>query len=216
MGSGVYLIRNTVNQKVYVGSAASIKTRWSRHIKQLSTGTHDNLKLQHAWDKYGAAAFEFEVVVHCPKYNLFQFEQATMDAFDAVDSGYNIARIAGSSMSGRKHTEATKRLMSEARKGKKQSPEWVEKRVARLRGRVIPQVQRDLISVALKGKPATKGTAANLRKMAAEFTPEYVKWLGKRGAASRWGNQFLEPKPDTCFYKKTLSTPLIECAATAA
>jgi group I intron endonuclease len=216
MDCGVYLIRNTVNQKVYVGSASSIKTRWARHIKQLTRGMHDNPKLQNAWDKHGAEAFKFEVVVYCPRYSLFPLEQATIDALDAVNSGYNIAKVAGSSMSGRTHSEATKRLMSEERRGKKQPKEWVDKRAARLRGHSMPQAQKDRISAALKNRPASEGTAANLRRMAANFTPEYISWLGRKGAASRWGRRFIDPKPVQCFYKEQLPTPSNERAALAA
>ena len=216
MGCGVYLIRNVVNQKVYVGSAVSIQTRWGRHIKLLNSGRHCNPKLQNAWNKYGAEAFEFEVVVCCPKHSLFSFEQATMDALNAVNSGYNIAKVAGSSMSGRTHSEATKTLMSKVRKGKKQSAEWVTKRTMGLKGRTMSQFQKDKISATLKGRPASRGTAANLRKIAAGLTPEYIRWLGKRGAASRWGKGFLEPRPEQRFCKERLSTSSSEHAALAA
>jgi group I intron endonuclease len=177
-----------------VGSASSIKTRWGRHVKQLNTGTHDNPKLQHAWDKYGAKAFEFEVVVHCPKYSLFQLEQATIDALDAVNSGYNIAKVAGSSMAGRNHSEATKWLMSKNRKGKKKSVEWVEGR---------------------KTRKLSDNELRALRDISSRRTPEYISWQGRKGMAKRLGREFNEPKPAQCFHEKLLSTPLIEQAASA-
>jgi group I intron endonuclease len=80
-------------------------------------------------------------------------------------------------------------------KGRKQSPEWVAKRTAKLRGRTLPESQKQQISKTLKGKPASEGTAKNLRKMAAERTPEYTAWLGRKGAAKRWGRPFTEPAP---------------------
>ena len=198
---GVYLIRNTVNGKVYVGSARSFKARWYRHLKMLREGIHDNLKLQRAWKKYGELAFAFETVTYCSEADLFWHEQLAINAFDAVSKGYNIALIAGSSMTGRKHSQSTKDLMSIARKGKKQSAEWVSKRTSGLKGRPIPIKHRKKISDALTGRPASEGTACNLRKVASLRTPEYIAWLGRKGAASRWGSMFTEPKPNKCFYE---------------
>jgi len=209
---GVYLIRNTVNGKVYVGSAQSIKARWYRHLKMLREGTHDNQKLQRAWDKYGESAFEFEVIAYGLGLDLFWQEQLAINAFDAVRAGYNIAPVAGSSMAGRKHSQATKELMSSVRKGKKQSADWVSKRTSGFKNRPIPLKQRQQISETLSGRPATEGTARNLRKMAANRTPEYIAWLGRKGAASRWGFDFNEPKPHQCFYEETLLNSSIEAA----
>lgn len=182
-------------------------------MKMLRLGTHDNSKLQRAWNKYGESAFEFEVVAYCPKFELFRQEQMVINAFDAVHQGYNIAKVAGASMSGRKHSSETKARMSAVRKGKRQSAEWVEKRTQGFRGRPIPENQRKQISQTLSGRPATEGTARNLRKMSALRTPEYIAWLGRKGAASRWGSDFTEPKPDKCFYEEQLSNPCNDTAA---
>jgi group I intron endonuclease len=60
---GVYLITNTTNGKVYVGQARNINTRWNHHRHLLDKGTHNNPYLQRAWNKLGAGAFQFTVVV---------------------------------------------------------------------------------------------------------------------------------------------------------
>ena len=39
---GVYGIRNTITDRMYVGSSIDIHTRWSRHKRQLRQGTHKN------------------------------------------------------------------------------------------------------------------------------------------------------------------------------
>lgn len=54
MKSGVYLIRNTVSGREYVGSSADIDKRWSGHKSDLRRGVHANRYLQNAWNKYGA------------------------------------------------------------------------------------------------------------------------------------------------------------------
>lgn len=43
---GVYIIRNKINGKVYVGSTINkIKRRWQDHLKRLKRGTHANTHL---------------------------------------------------------------------------------------------------------------------------------------------------------------------------
>jgi len=59
--AGVYQIRNTINQKVFVTSTANLKTINGRKIS-LETGTHMNKKLQAEVNEYGIDAFTFEVL----------------------------------------------------------------------------------------------------------------------------------------------------------
>ena len=35
--SGIYQIRNIINNKIYIGSSANIKKRWSEHKRDLKT-----------------------------------------------------------------------------------------------------------------------------------------------------------------------------------
>lgn len=61
-GAGIYLIRNTKTQTVYVGSAVNVVKRWQAHRRSLAQKKHHSIILQRAWDKYGAAAFVFEII----------------------------------------------------------------------------------------------------------------------------------------------------------
>ena len=58
---GVYLIRNTKNQKVLVVSTPNLKTINGRKM-QLRDGTHQNRQLQEELRHYGPEAFVFEVL----------------------------------------------------------------------------------------------------------------------------------------------------------
>lgn len=60
--SGIYTITHTASGKAYVGSARSIQRRWKRHITDLNCERHHSVKLQRAWAKYGADAFQFLIV----------------------------------------------------------------------------------------------------------------------------------------------------------
>lgn len=60
--SGVYQIRNLVNDKLYVGSAKEFKNRYKTHLNSLAKGTHYNKHLQASFNKYGTDAFVFEIL----------------------------------------------------------------------------------------------------------------------------------------------------------
>ena len=62
MNSGIYIIKNTINGKFYIGSAVNIKTRWSQHRHQLKHNKHGNRYLQRSWNKHGTENFVFEVL----------------------------------------------------------------------------------------------------------------------------------------------------------
>jgi group I intron endonuclease len=117
MNSGVYIIKNNVTGKVYVGSSQNLSERWYKHRQLLRRGCHTSIKLQRSWNKYGEFAFSFEVMLYCAPEDCLRNEQTLLDAFDAVDSGYNIAKEAGAPMRGRKHTEETKKQMSNKKVG---------------------------------------------------------------------------------------------------
>ena len=98
--SGIYLIKNNINNKVYVGSAANITTRWNSHKSALNSQKHKNIHLQRAWNKYGATNFCFSVIELCDKKELIIKEQTQINKLKSANSlyGYNIAPIAMSSL----------------------------------------------------------------------------------------------------------------------
>lgn len=59
---GVYQIRNTVNNRVFVGSAANLEGKFNSHKFQLNFGSHRNSELQREWKEFGPEQFVFEVL----------------------------------------------------------------------------------------------------------------------------------------------------------
>ena len=59
--AGVYQIKNTKNQKVFVTSTPNLKTMNGKPM-MLRGGVHKNKKLQEEWNKFGEEAFVFEVL----------------------------------------------------------------------------------------------------------------------------------------------------------
>ena len=90
---GVYKIINLVNGKIYVGSSKDIKNRWTQHIKALNEGTHGNIHLQNAWNKYHEENFKFKIIEECSPEIQFEREQFYLNELNPFDhNGYNIVR----------------------------------------------------------------------------------------------------------------------------
>jgi group I intron endonuclease len=161
MGMGIYKIINVVNNKFYVGSAVNFSRRKTRHFSELRTQTHNNSKLQNAWNKYGEASFIFVVVeeVH-NKLLLLEAENRWLKDHVGKEYCYNlgvdaIAPMLGISGEasptwGRKRTP--EELAAQSWKGKKHSEESKQKIRGALKGHHISTSTRAKISATLSGE----------------------------------------------------------------
>ena len=59
---GVFLIRNTVTDKVFLGSSLNLPGIINRHKFALTNGNHPNKQLQSDWNQLGSNKFAFEIV----------------------------------------------------------------------------------------------------------------------------------------------------------
>jgi hypothetical protein len=59
---GVFQIRNTVNEKTFIGSSVNMDAIWNRNRMELNFGGHRNEALQADWKKFGEEAFRFEIL----------------------------------------------------------------------------------------------------------------------------------------------------------
>ena len=59
---GVFLIRNTVNDKVFVVVGLDLLGIINSHKFQLAAGVHRNRRLQSDWNALGGANFTFEIL----------------------------------------------------------------------------------------------------------------------------------------------------------
>lgn len=162
--SGVYVIRNVVNGKVYVGSSIDVQKRYREHFGALRRGDHRCEGLQRAWQKYSSDVFIFEVAEFCDVEDLIVREQLWIDNLKAADSrfGYNSRAVAESNY-GTHRSEETKRKIGDAHRGK-----------------LVKQQQRDLVSaynkernlhvdlhqwIAKNGPPAAKLAAIEAQEI---------------------------------------------------
>jgi hypothetical protein len=59
---GVYRIRNTRNDKSYVGFSMDLPAIINRHKAELKFGSHRNRELQEEWNSLGESSLQFEVL----------------------------------------------------------------------------------------------------------------------------------------------------------
>ena len=88
--TGIYMIRNLKNGKVYIGQSVDIRSRWYKHKNDLRKKSHRNIKLQNAWNKYGEENFSFEVVLTCSKEELNSNEKYYVTKYNSYKEGYNM------------------------------------------------------------------------------------------------------------------------------
>jgi len=156
---GIYQITNTITGNYYIGSSNNIYNRIQTHRWRLSNHTHTNPHLQSAWDKYGEKAFEFSAILLCDIENKLYYEQILLDDLKPV---YNIATSAKATFQGRRHTEETRRKMSEAKKSNPISEEHKRKLIDSNRRRVISEETRRKMSEAAKRKVVSEETKRKL------------------------------------------------------
>ena len=122
--SGIYIIRNKQNNKIYIGSAFDIHHRLYNHIYLLRKNEHHNKYLQNSWNKYGESNFEFGILEVCSKDDLIEREQIWLDYYQSYKKhiGYNICQVAGNT-AGRRFSEETKEKIRQKSLGRKVSEE---------------------------------------------------------------------------------------------
>ena len=59
---GVFVIRNTINNKIFLASGQNLAGIMNRHKFDLEYGGHKNKQLQADWNEFGPSNFTFEVV----------------------------------------------------------------------------------------------------------------------------------------------------------
>jgi len=164
MKSGIYKIKNIINNKCYIGSSYDVEKRLKIHKSKLRKGLN-TVKLQNAWNKAGEENFIFEFLEAVEVNELKNKEQYY---FSLLNPEYNIDPIArrnsvevreinskrlsssGNGMFGKKHSAKSIEKMSlhfkEKFKNKENHPMYgkhhsvnsINKMIQKLKGRRPP------------------------------------------------------------------------------
>ena len=209
---GIYRIKCSGNNKIYIGSAKNLSQRFGEHLRRLRRGEHENKHLQGSWDKYGEVSFEFSILRFCYEKDLLKYEQVFIDKYKE-DIGwrnmFNMNPFASSGIGrphsdeskakmsvkqagenngfyGKKHTEESRRKMSNSHKG--QLP-WNN-------GIPCSEETKKKISVAQTGKDAwneglTKESDERIRKYAEKAVGK-PKWEDKEHPKGMLGKEHSE------------------------
>lgn len=199
MEAGVYLISNNVNGKCYVGSTIHLDRRRLEHFSSLANNKHPNRHLQNAYNKYGVNAFEFEILETILiddniKKTLLSREQFWIDN---LKPEYNILPVAGSSL-GYRHTEETKKKISQSTTGVKKSEEHAKHIREGQSGRVLTEEHKAKLSEAAKHRKSPSnhaiisidGVIYNSLKEASEATGVKYNTIQKRLKNPNFNNYY--------------------------
>jgi len=171
--SGIYFIINVHTAKIYVGSALNLKRRHSVHFSALKKNKHPNYHLRNSFNLYGSESFLFLIVETCGKDELLELEQKYIDILNVLDCefGYNICPTAGNLL-GYKHTEESKRKMSNSHIGKKHTEEHKQKISEANTRRRHSEESKQKMSKAQKGKPKTEEHKRKVSKKVIQLTKD--------------------------------------------
>lgn len=173
MQSGIYIIFNIKNKKIYVGSTVDFDHRFAEHKNRLKNNNHSNSHLQNAWNKYGEDCFTFIKYISVQVEKLIIEEQKYIDLWKPE---YNKSPLASSSL-GRKASEETKKKISESKSGSKH-PNF---------GKETPKEVRDKISRSLSG-----ANHPNFGKKLSDETREKMR----QSSSGPKNHNFGKPKSD--------------------
>lgn len=86
---GIYIIRNIINKKVYIGQSVNMIDRFTGHLHYLRKNKHWNNGLQSLYNKYGEEVFNFSILEECAKDKLDNKEKWYIEYYNSYKNGYN-------------------------------------------------------------------------------------------------------------------------------
>lgn len=105
MTTGIYIIFNNINDKVYIGKSLNIEDRWDRHKNDLKNGAHHSYKLQE--DFNNRITLNIEVLdTNVTSEELGRLEVAYIKEFNSYYTGYNCTTGEGTTGTGVEHPKA--------------------------------------------------------------------------------------------------------------
>lgn len=91
---GIYIIKNKINDKVYVGQSVDIRIRWYAHKQSAKNrGAQDaDTHIHEAMRSYGIENFYLEILELCDYSKLSEREIYWIEKYNSYENGYNMTR----------------------------------------------------------------------------------------------------------------------------
>lgn len=170
--SGIYIIKNTSNNKIYVGQSINTEARQQEHMRKLRNNNHSNDYLQKSFNKYGEEVFDFIVIDRCPKEDLDKLESHYIEKYNSMDKncGYNLK--GGGHLP--RLSESSKMKISETRKKriadgtiKKMHIEFTEESIAKMResSRIRWESEEERIKLSNAKSTVSRKTVEQIKEM---------------------------------------------------
>lgn len=134
---GIYIIKNKINSKIYVGQTTNYYRRIIQHKSRYKRKEYrEYSRIYKAIQKYGIENFDFKFIEHCHKSQLNEREIYWIKFYDSYNNGYNATKGGNNPIA--------------YWKGKKRSVETNKKIANKLTGGKLPEVQKKKISNTMK------------------------------------------------------------------
>lgn len=90
--SYIYVIINTLTDKVYIGKTSCFTNRKKEHLRKLRYGKHVNKHLQYSYNKYSKDVFVFDILEECDESVVDDREKYWISFYDSTNDfkGYNL------------------------------------------------------------------------------------------------------------------------------
>lgn len=217
----VYKITNTANNQVYIGiTSKTLTERFSWHTRDCRKG--EKKKLYDAMRQIGEDKFNIEFIEKTTKDIINEREEYYIELFDSYRNGYNASPKSSGIY---KHTEESKKIMSEKAKGRKQNKETRKKQSEAMKnwwGKLTEKQRKEHAHHKNKGHKHTKEfrdrcrqrqlgqkhsketkqkmKESHIGRISSNFTEivscPYCKKTGKGNAMLRWHFDRCKEKPN--------------------
>ena len=148
--SGIYMIKNKLDGKVYIGQTYYFHKRIGRHLNELRGNKHPNKHLQSAWNKDGEENFSIIIYHECCIDVLNDCEEYFISYYKSYDRDYGYNKTFGGDVGN--VTKETCIKISKAKKGIKLTPEHRAKCSNNMKGKKHTDETKAKMSKAQKGR----------------------------------------------------------------
>ncbi len=171
--SGVYLIKNTIDARVYIGCASDLYKRCSRHREDLIKNQHHSKTMQEVKNKYGFNCLSFHIIKLCDKTNLESEEKYYLDIYQSYipNKGFNTF-IHGNNPKGTKQSAETIKKRADKQIGRPLSEEHKQKLRDIKKGFIMPRYIIEASANKRRGNPLPLSTRQKQSESLKKFYSE--------------------------------------------